>query len=87
MDDSVVQLKTFMDISTNEIAMKQFQYVSVLLLRPHQWNRNNKLSQNLNLEDLTNRRYTCGQIEKLFDPVIGDGDTAKEAPIVTGIHI
>lgn len=86
VNDSVVLLKTIMDISTNEIPMKQFQYVCVLLLRPHQWNRNNKLSQNLNL-DLTHRWYTCGQIEKLFDEVIGDGDTAKEAPIVTGIHI
>ena len=33
------------------------------------------------------RRYTTHQIEKLFDIVIAEGKTAKEAEVMTGINI
>ena len=86
IDNSIVFLRTFMDVDLPE-------HDDINIKMHHSY-----LAKSQNLESNPKvvtkskprgpyRRYTSNQIERLFDLVIEEAKTAKEAALITGINI
>jgi transposase len=82
-DDAVmVSLRTLMDVDTVVVPPQQvLSAASAVVISPSaQWVRARKTRG-------PSRPYTAHQIEQLFDYVIEQGKTAKDAALLTGINI
>ena len=85
-DESLICMRTYMDIDPFEVNdedsalnIDSFQRTPFLQTGPQDVKKSKVRG--------CYRRYTPDQIEKLFDLVIEEGKTAKEAALITGINI
>ena len=82
-DTCLVPLRTLMDIDT--IVTRHIPPTGAVSLTPTAESSKEKVRKRKTRSPY--RRYTAHQIEQLFDYVIEQGKTAKEAALLTGINI
>jgi transposase len=79
-------LRTFMDIDPADTNDKGIQAESRSLVKSALQENGPKIKMKSKPRG-SYRKYTADQVEKLFDLVIEEGRTAKEAALITGINI
>lgn len=80
-DDSFLRMRTLMDVGPPEDNVEE-DFADTTLLPPRVRQETVKPKTRGSY-----RQYTPHQIEKLFDLVIEEGKTAKEAALITGINV
>lgn len=82
----LLALRTFMDVESAVSTSEEVQTVTLSLYNDQFMEQYPKVLKPSKARG-SYRRYTTGQIEKLFDLVIEEGNTAKEAALITGVNI
>jgi hypothetical protein len=86
VDDILAPLRTFMDVDPAEAKVEGSPVDIGSSSESQSLEPKQTVAKKPNARE-SYRRYTLDQIEKLFDLVIEEGKTAKEAALITGINL
>ena len=87
IDNSIESLRTFMDVGQPEHDDININMHNNYLAKSQNLESNPIIVRKKSKPRGPYRRYTSNQIERLFDLVIEEAKTAKEAALITGIDI
>ena len=87
IDNSIESLRTFMDVDQPEHDDININMHNNYLAKSQNLESNPIIVRKKSKPRGPYRRYTSNQIERLFDLVIEEAKTAKEAALITGINI